>query len=299
MTVHREYRQEDLIRFQPRHRTFVGIDSDGCVFDTMEVKQKKCFHALIVSHWSLQPIEQYVRESAEFVNLYSRWRGQNRFVSLLMSLELLRDRPEVESSGVKLPDLAALRRFVDSGVPLSNPELERMATETGDPGLASLLKWSRDVNAAVAATVRSVPPFPWALKGLRKIHGRSDAICVSQTPTEALVREWDENGITPYVSTIAGQELGTKAEHIAMATKGRYQPDQILMIGDAPGDFRAAKENQALYYPINPGREDASWERFHREAYDRFLEGTYRGAYEDALVREFDALLPDTPPWRK
>ena len=38
------------------------------------------------------------------------------------------------------------------------------------------------------------------------------------------------------------------------------------MVGDAPGDLKAAKANKALFYPINPGSEDASWKRFHDEA---------------------------------
>ena len=60
-----------------------------------------------------------------------------------------------------------------------------------------------------------------------------------------------------------------------------------------------AKGNHALFYPINPGREIASWERFHTEAYDKFLKGEYKGAYEEALIRGFNALLPDTPPWKR
>jgi len=43
------FTKEDLINFKPKFSTFVGIDSDGCVFDTMEIKQKQCFHGLIVS----------------------------------------------------------------------------------------------------------------------------------------------------------------------------------------------------------------------------------------------------------
>lgn len=295
----RVYTRENLIGFKPRHDSFVGIDSDGCVFDTMEIKQKQCFHGLIVSHWHLEPIEKYVRESAEFVNLYSKWRGQNRFPCLLMSLDLLRDRPEVIKSGVKLPDTAALKKFIDSGVSLSNPELTRVAKETGDPDLASLLKWSNDVNAKIAATVKKVPPFPWAFESLKLIRKESDAICVSQTPTEALVREWEENDIIDYVSIIAGQELGTKSEHLILATKDKYKPGRILMIGDAPGDLKAARDAKALFFPIDPGRENASWECFAKEAYRRFLEGTYGGGYEKGKIEEFQALLPDTPPWKR
>ena len=51
------------------------------------------------------------------------------------------------------------------------------------------------------------------------------------------------------------------------------------------------------FYPINPGREEASWERFCNEAYARFLAGTFSGAYEQNLITEFNALLPEKPPW--
>jgi len=298
MPAPRTFTQNDLINFKPKHASFVGIDSDGCVFDTMEIKQKKCFHGLIATHWHLEAVEKYVREAAEFVNLYSRWRGQNRFPCLLMTMDLLRDRPEIKAAGVEIPPMTALRRFIDSGVPLGNPELEKQVKETGDPELASLLKWSKDVNASIARTVTRVPPFPGVLESFRQIRQNSDSICVSQTPTEALIREWEENDLTGYVDIIAGQELGTKTEHIAMATKGRYPADRILMIGDAPGDLKAAKGNNALFYPVNPGSEVGSWDRFHKEAYSRFLSGTYRGDYEEKLIREFEASLPHTPPWK-
>jgi hypothetical protein len=71
------------------------------------------------------------------------------------------------------------------------------------------------------------------------------------------------------------------------------------MIGDAPGDRDAARAVGALFYPINPGAEELSWQRFHAEASDRFLNGSYAGAYEAALIAEFEKLLSDTPPWKK
>jgi len=297
MATH-HYTKEDLINLKPRFSFFVGIDSDGCVFPTMEIKQKKCFHALIVSHWHLEPIERQVREAAEFVNLYSKWRGQNRFLALVKCFDLLRDRKSVRDCGVPVPKFPSLQKRIDSGAALGNPGLEEAVKETGDAELASLLKWSKDVNALIAKTVTNIAPFKWVRESLDRVHATADAICVSQTPTEALVREWEEHGLLTYVSIIAGQELGTKGEHISMARKGKYTPDKILMIGDAPGDKKAAKQNNALFYPINPGHEEASWERFHKEAYARFLAGTYKGKYEDMLTAEFDALLPETPGWK-
>ena len=294
-----KYTKESLLKLEPRHPSFVGIDSDGCVFPTMEIKQKQCFHTLIVSHWHLEPIESFVRETAEFINLYSKFRGQNRFPCLLMTFEMLRERPEVQAAGVRLPPTTALKQFIESGVPLGNPELEKLVQQTGDPELAAVLQWSKDVNALIAKTVKNVPPFRWVRESLEDIRQHSDAICVSQTPTEALVREWEEHGLTGYVRVIAGQELGTKSEHLQMATGAKYPAERILMIGDAPGDLKAARSVSGHFFPVNPGHEEASWERFHKEAYQRFLEGTYGGAYEAGLIREFEALLPETPPWKR
>jgi hypothetical protein len=70
------------------------------------------------------------------------------------------------------------------------------------------------------------------------------------------------------------------------------------MVGDAPGDMEAARANGALFFPINPGKEELSWERFYREGFQRFVEGSYAGDYEAALIAEFETLLPETPPWK-
>jgi phosphoglycolate phosphatase-like HAD superfamily hydrolase len=153
------------------------------------------------------------------------------------------------------------------------------------------------VNSRVAKTVKNLAPFRWVRESFDEIGKHSDAVCVSQTPTEALVREWEENQMLDDVVVIAGQELGTKTEHLQMATQGRYAQGRVMMVGDAPGDLKAAREAGAYFFPINPGHEEASWELFYREAYRRFLNGTFGGDYEKALVDKFNALLPETPPW--
>jgi phosphoglycolate phosphatase-like HAD superfamily hydrolase len=165
--------------------------------------------------------------------------------------------------------------------------------------LLTMWDWTRAVNKSVEEIVSGVPPFAYLRESLVKAAAKADMIVVSATPGEALVREWEEHDIAKYVAVIAGQEMGTKAEHLAMAAKGKYPPERILMIGDAPGDRKAAKAINACFFPVNPGAEDASWKRFHDEALDRFLTGTYAGEYEARLTREFDACLPEAPPWKK
>ena len=78
---------QGLCDFRPAHEFFVGIDSDGCAFDTMEIKHKECFCPNIIKWWDLQAVSKYAREAAEFVNLYSKSRGINRFPALIETLE--------------------------------------------------------------------------------------------------------------------------------------------------------------------------------------------------------------------
>jgi len=290
---------QPLRDFQKTHEFFVGIDSDGCVFDTMEIKHKECFCPNTIKCFGLQAVSKYAREAAEFVNLYSKWRGVNRWPALVKVFDLLRERAEVVKRNVTPPRADALRAFIDSGKPLSTQSMEEEVAHTGDKELEAALVWSNAVNAEIADMVHGVPPFPYVRESLQKLAEEADMICVSQTPCEALVREWSEHGIDGFVSVIAGQEMGSKAEHLRIAAGGKYPTDRILMIGDAPGDLKAARANNALFFPINPGDEEASWQRFLEEASDRFLNGEYAGSYEEGLIEEFQKHLPSVPPWQK
>ncbi len=161
------------------------------------------------------------------------------------------------------------------------------------------MQWSKAVDEAISDMVHGVPPFPWVRESLQAMQGKVDLMVVSATPVEALDREWGEHGIASYMSVIAGQEMGTKKQHLQFAAKGKYPDDHILLIGDAPGDRDAAKAAGVLYYPINPGAEEKSWQRFYGEALGKFLECEYAGAYEEGLIAKFEKLLPKTPPWEK
>lgn len=284
---------------KPEKEFFIGIDSDGCVFDTMEIKQKECFCPNIVKFWGLQAVSKYARETIEFVNLYSKSRGVNRFPALVEVLELLRERKEVIARKTKIPDMTPLTEWIKKETKLGNPALEKYKEAVDDPIITNAYNWSIAVNKTIKEIVHGIPPFPFVREALIKLTKKADAIVVSQTPLEALKREWKENGVERYVRLICGQEYGTKAEHLKYAAKGKYPDNKILMIGDAPGDFKAAKSNGILFFPVNPGNEEASWERFYNEALDKFFEGTYAGEYEEALIKELDTYLPGTPPWKR
>ncbi|MFA5028067.1 MAG: HAD hydrolase-like protein [Candidatus Methylomirabilota bacterium] len=288
-----------LAEMQPQHPFFVGIDSDGCAFDSMEIKHKECFCPNTIKWWDLQAVSKYAREAAEFVNLYSKWRGINRWPALTMVFDLLRERLEVFARGVAITEAKAVRAFMKSGQPLSDAGLQAYMAEHPDPELDKAWGWTRAVNASIADMVHGVPPFPYMRESLQTMQGQADIVVVSATPTEALVREWQEHDIARYARLIAGQEMGGKKQHLALAAKGKYPPDHILMVGDAPGDLEAARANGVLFFPINPGKEEKSWERFYREGLSRFAAGTYAGDYEADLIAEFDTYLPSVPPWKR
>ncbi len=288
-----------LTSLQPTFEFFVGIDSDGCAFDSMEIKHKECFCPNIIKFWNLQPVSKYAREAVEFINLYSRWRGTNRWPALISALDLLKARPEVVARKCSIPVADRVREFIASGKPLSNDGLKAYMSEHPDPELEHALEWSKKVNEAISDIVHDLPPFPYVRESLNFLKTKADSVVISQTPTEALIREWEEHDIAKYVNAIAGQELGTKKQHLKMATEGKYKTNHVLMIGDALGDLDAARANNALFFPVNPGHEEQSWELFYKEGVHKFLAGEYAGAYEAELITQFESFLPATPPWKQ
>ncbi len=287
-----------LLDFQPEHDFFVGVDSDGCAFDAMDIKHLECFTPCYIRYWDLQPISTLVRETAVFVNLRSTTRGLNRWIALKQVLDLLRDRVEVAERGFVVPQGAELAKFLASPFPLSDIGIAAFARENPSEEIERAIRWGNGVNTAIADMVHHCGPFVGVREAFVAMQPHVDCMTVSATPGEALVREWNEHGLAQYVKVIAGQEMGSKAQHVHAAAKGKYPDDQhIMLIGDAPGDRDAAAKEGVLYYPINPGREKESWIRFTEEALPKFLDGTFAGAYQAALVEEFEAYLPNEVPW--
>ena len=158
---------------------------------------------MFIKHFGLQAASKYARECWEFVNLYSKTRGINRFPALSNALELLRNRPEVIARQVQVPDSEAVDEWISRESKLGNASLEA-EVKGGNEGLQQVFEWSNAVNDAVLDIVHGVPPFPLVRECFQKIAENADAMCISQTPVDALQREWGENQIEGYVAMIAG-----------------------------------------------------------------------------------------------
>ena len=289
---------QPLVDFVPTKKYFVGIDSDGCAMDAMDIKHQECFTPCYIKFWDLQPISTLARQTALFVNLYSVTRGLNRWLALKQLLDLLRDRVDVAERGVTIPDYPELGEFTAApGYPLSDKGIAKFYEDHPSETIARAIRWGDGGNAAIADMVHGCGPFPGVREALIALQDDVDAMTVSATPLHALTYEWNAHDIAKYMKVIAGQEMGSKAEHVQYAATGKYDPDKIMLIGDAPGDRDAAKKAQCLYYPILPGEEKRSWQRFKDEALGKFLDGTFAGEYQEMLTTEFNAKLPDEVPW--
>lgn len=291
---------EQLKEMKKEFDFFIGIDTDGCVFDTMELKHKECFCPAVIKHMGLQPVSKAAREVWDFINLYSKTRGCNRFLGMRYMTKLLPEHPGVKARGYDVPQLAEFTAWVERETKLGVPALEAEVQSSGSKELKMALDWSAEVNGCIKEMVFGISPFAGVMEVLKLAKQNADVMVVSQANMDALEREWGENGMTPYVSQIAGQEFGTKSEQIRYATEGKgYDANNILMIGDAPGDYDAAMANHALFYPIIPGDEYRSWARLSSEGLAKFFEGTFAGDYQQMLIDEFNVALPEHPPWLK
>lgn len=292
--------EDILLNMKPTKEFLVCVDSDGCVFDNMELKHKECFCPATVNVWGLQSVSRYAREAAEFVNLYSKTRGANRFPALIRTLELLGKRREAVERGYVCPDLSPLKKWVEKTDSLSAKGIADYAAAHGgdiDPILATAARWSAEVDENIERIVHGVEPLPGVREAFAQISKFANIVIVSATPHDAIVREWGAQNLLEHITVVAGQELGTKKECIRKAAEGKYDPDKVLMVGDALGDYNAAKDNGVLFFPIIPGWEDESWSILRSEAAERFHTGTYKGDYMDQLIQKFDTVLQEEPNW--
>lgn len=277
--------KDSISEFKKNHDFLVCVDSDGCAMDTMEVKHRKCFGPKAVEIWGLQSIEDRFYEVWNMVNLYSKTRGINRFKGLVRTFELLAEE------GKKMPDFTTVKEWTETTKELSAPSLEREIEKNHDEQLVKTLEWSNAVNKAITELDEDDAPFPNVKEGLAKISTVADIAIVSSANGSAVFDEWTRHELAPHVQVMLGQEAGTKAACIAGLKEFNYGKENVLMVGDAPGDLDAAKQNDVFFYPILVGKEDYSWDRLANEALSKLVDGSFAGDYQERLINEFHASL--------
>ena len=75
---------ENFLSHKPQKNFFIGIDSDGTVFDSMELKHKNCFIGSLIRVFDLAVITHEVHIVWNHVNIFSMTRGTNRFKAFIL-----------------------------------------------------------------------------------------------------------------------------------------------------------------------------------------------------------------------
>ena len=290
----------ELKNHKPKSKYFVGIDSDGTVFNSMELKHKACFIGSLIRIFDLAPITHEIHIVWNYVNIFSINRGTNRFKALLLTFNYLRKMNVVKSLNVKIPNLKILKEWIDKTERLSNDSLLKFSKEVALDErieLETVIEWSEDVNRMVQITAINLPPMEGALEAMGLLKGNVDLVVISNTPLKTLHREWLENNIFNNILYIGGQETGTKTQMLKAVAENKYDPNKILIIGDAPGDLKAAQNINALFFPILPLKEEMSWKEFNTFGYDHFINDSYKGEYQNNQIQKFQSILNLAPPW--
>ena len=271
--------------YERKHDYLVCVDSDGCVMDTMNCKHFHCFGPCMVDEWELDPWREEILTRWNEINLFSMTRGINRFKGLAMALS------EVNIKYKPIPGVAALRHWADTAPALSNDSVEKAAAVADDPKakeiLTKALSWSKAVNAAIVRLPEELKrPYDGAKEGLAAAHAFADVAMVSSANRDAVEEEWGKFGLLEHTDIVLAQDVGSKSACIARMLQFGYDPQKVLMVGDAPGDCDAAEKNGVWYYPILVNHEKQSWDEAISTAYDKLRSGDYQ-AYGAEKKQQF------------
>ena len=275
--------KNEIAAFKPVKEFFVGIDSDGTAFDSMNIKHIKSMCPAAMEIWNIGEFRALFEKIWNRINLYSKKRGINRFPGLLAAFDALCEN----AADASVPDASALRDFVEKSEALSNAALQSWMKKHPSPFLDDVMRWSIRSDELFEEHTRGLLPFANVEAALCLMAEKADIMVVSSASGKGLDKDWSFSGLNKYTALIAGQETGSKNAQLQMGAGGKYPPQKILMIGDAPGDLEAARAINALFFPVTPGAEEESWLRLCEEALPRFFARTFHGEYEDALVKKF------------
>ena len=259
----------------------VCIDSDGCAIDSMECKHRHCFGPYIIDVWHLEQWKDAILNRWNEINLYSLTRGINRFLGLEMMLR------EVDGIYCTIDGLSQYTQWCKETKTYSNAAVKEQIEQGAHSIFEMVLDWSNRVNNGIEGIADKIRPFDGVKEALALMHEKADIAIVSSANPQAVQDEWTRFGLMDQVDYVMAQDAGTKADCIAKLLQNGYVREQIMMIGDAPGDQQAAEKNGVLYFPILAGHESASWKQWIDEGYSKFCCGAYIGAYQETQLELF------------
>lgn len=266
--------------FEKKKDYIVCIDSDGCAMDTMNIKHIRCFGPCMIAEWDLQQWQDEILDSWNKVNLYTMTRGINRFKGLATALA------EVNEKYKRIDGVEALVEWAKDAPELSNNAVEKMISV--NTIFEKALNWSKAVNESIEKLPQEeIKPFAGVADAMKMIHEQCDIAVVSSANPEAVKAEWERFHLMEHVDLVCAQDMGTKAFCLGEILKKGYELSHVLMCGDAVGDMQAAASNGVLYYPICVNHENESWADITKEPFEKFIDGSYAGEFQDGVIKEF------------
>lgn len=280
-----------MAKFVKTKEFLVCVDSDGCAMDTMNYKHIKCFGPLAADEWNIKNRDKFLSLWND-INLFSRTRGVNRFKGLVLGLTQMR---EFEDG---IDDISQIEEWVKTTKSLSNKSLieeieakkDKISADKFEQ-LEKALRWSLKVNEMIHGLVGEDKPFDGVKEALENLSKDCHIAIVSSANREAIDAEWNRHGLMGSVEIVYGQEEGTKTDCIRKAMEFGFEKDNVLMVGDSPGDLVAAEDNGVLFFPILFGKEDYSWHEILNTAKSKFLSHEYAGEYNNQMKDEFNSHL--------
>lgn len=260
----------------------VCADSDGCVMDVMDAKHEKCFAPCFIESFDLNHRCTEAYETWLKINLFSKTRGINRFKACLLTLKAL---------NVEVEGLDVFEDFCNNSPELSNRAIEELLKTNDNPCMRTVLQWSEDTNKEIKKLSEDGYPFENAYEALKEASKVADIAAVSSANKMALEHEWEKHKFTGFVHGLLSQEEGSKAFCISALLEKGYDKEKVIMIGDAPGDIKAAEDNGVWCYPIIVGKEAESWKRFKDEVLPALIAGKLTKDKQDIWIEEYYSVL--------
>ena len=257
----------------------IGIDSDGTAFDSMNIKHLDAFIPAALEIWPMrEEVAARFTEIEKTVNLFSSLRGINRFPGLLEAFERL-EKEFPEEKG--LPVTGDLRAYLEGVTRYSPATLNAWMEDHSSAELDRVLAWSDRADELFTKACEGLMPYPGVREAMEKAWPSAAIAVVSSAAKAGLEKDWAAGGLTPFVDYMMSQEDGSKTAQLQKAMSQCGGNVKALMLGDTDSDGVSAHEAGALFYPIMPGDEAASWKRFSEEILPLFLAGKY-GPEEEA-----------------
>ncbi len=271
----------EINKFIKTHKYLICIDSDGTAMDAMNIKHKQCFGPCFIKEWGLEAHRDLVIKLWNEVNLYSKTRGCNRFITFTEVLK------RIENKIIKIDGLEALILWVETAPELSNNCLKEEIQRNPSNILKKALNWSIEVNKEIAKlSAEDNKPFEGVRECLQYAFDKVDISVISSANIGAITEEWSHFDMLKYVGAMTSQEIGTKGQCIAQMLLKGYSTENVLMIGDAFSDLEAAKDNGVFFYPILAEQEKKCWKDLMEFYLKQFYLGNYR-EYQDKLIEKF------------